>query len=75
MVSAVVSCPFDILKTRFQLFPEKMVKLGITKTLIKINREEGFKAFFAGVKARALTSVFVIPVFINCYEISHKFYY
>jgi len=49
MVSAVVSCPLDILKTRFQLFPEKMAKSGITKTLIKINREEGSKALFAGV--------------------------
>jgi hypothetical protein len=55
-ISAVLTCPLDVVKTRIQVQSEStsFKYSGVVDAFRQITRKEGFRGLFAGVKPRAL---------------------
>jgi solute carrier family 25 (mitochondrial S-adenosylmethionine transporter), member 26 len=53
-ISAVVTCPLDVIKTRIQVNHDHKQYKNSLDALVTIYKEEGFKALFNGVKPRSL---------------------
>eukprot|EP01080_Neovahlkampfia_damariscottae_P005501 gene5501-9318_t len=53
-ISAVVTCPLDVIKTRIQINHDHKQYESAFDALKKIQKEEGMKGFFKGVKPRSL---------------------
>jgi len=70
-MASFLTTPLDVLKTRIQLYPDKMRNKGYLRLLFGIAAREGRKGLFSGYKARTTASVIIIPVVINSYEMVH----
>ena len=64
-MAAGVTTPLDVLKTRMMLARDRM---GMSEMLVKILRESGPKAFFAGIGPRVLWISAGGAVFLGSYQ-------
>ncbi|KAJ3104594.1 mitochondrial aspartate-glutamate transporter agc1 [Phlyctochytrium bullatum] len=73
MPAAYLVTPADVIKTRLQVAARKgeTTYSGITDAFVKINREEGFRAFFKGGLARVFRSSPQFGVTLAAYELLH----
>jgi len=55
VTSILVACPLDVVKTRLQSGKFDAAKTSMISAVIKIQREEGFGAFFKGSVVKVLT--------------------
>ncbi|KAJ3108248.1 mitochondrial aspartate-glutamate transporter agc1 [Phlyctochytrium planicorne] len=74
MPAAYLVTPADVIKTRLQVAARKgeTTYTGILDAAVKINREEGFKAFFKGGVARVFRSSPQFGVTLAAYELLHS---
>jgi solute carrier family 25, member 39/40 len=75
-VSSLLTAPFDVLKTRRQVFTAPEAAIGAANAIPKatwpllmhIVRNEGWKALFAGVVPRTAKVAPACGLMIGCYE-------
>jgi solute carrier family 25 protein 39/40 len=78
-ISAIVTCPFDVIKTRLQIAPnvrnprfKQQVFSGTLDALLKIVRNEGVFALWRGLAPSLIMTVPNAAIYFNTYEALKK---
>jgi hypothetical protein len=70
-IAAVLTSPFDVIKTRRQAFLHTHYSMGTLSVLQTIVRLEGYRTLFTGLSPRLAKIAPACGIMISCYEVSY----